>query len=220
MTPVKTNRSPAEGSAWVTTAVDSDIPRRLRAERERRAISVRELARRLQLSPSAISQIERGVARPSVATLYAIVAELGLSLDELFAYRPDAEGDESSPVRAAPPKAHRSPVVAESDRVAIELETGVRWEQLTSDPDPDVDFLHVVYEVGGSSSPDDKLIRHTGHEYGLVLSGKLEVTVQFETYVLEAGDSISFDSTTPHRLRNIGDEPMTAVWFTIGRRAP
>lgn len=218
MTPANANRTPAEAAAWVTAAVDSDVPRRLRAERERRAISVRELARRLQLSPSAISQIERGVARPSVATLYSIVAELGLSLDELFAHRPDAHDGGSSPAAREAPTGSKSPVVAESDRVGIELETGIRWERLTAEPDPDVDFLHLVYEPGGSSSSDDKLMRHSGREYGLVLSGQLEVTVQFETYLLEAGDSISFDSTIPHRLRNIGDGPMTAVWLVIGRR--
>jgi transcriptional regulator with XRE-family HTH domain len=221
MTPVNSKRPTPDVSARVTAAVDSDVPRRLRAERERRGISVRELARRLQLSPSAISQIERGVARPSVATLYAIVAELGLSLDELFAHRSDPDDQRSSVGGAADaPTRQRWPVVAQADRVAIELGTGVRWERLTADSDPEVDFLYLVYEVGGSSSPDDTLMRHQGREYGLVLSGKLEVTIQFDTYRLEAGDSISFDSTIPHRLRNIGDEPMIGVWIVIGRRPP
>jgi mannose-6-phosphate isomerase-like protein (cupin superfamily) len=101
----------------------------------------------------------------------------------------------------------------------IRLATGVRWERMTSSPDPDVDFIWVVYDVGGSSSPDDSFIRHAGREYGLVVSGRLEVTVGFETTVLGPGDSISFDSTTPHRLRNAGDEPVTGVWVVVGRRA-
>jgi transcriptional regulator with XRE-family HTH domain len=221
MTPVTPKRAAPDVSARVTAAVDGDVPRRLRAERERQGISVRELARRLQLSPSAISQIERGVARPSVATLYAIVAELGLSLDELFARGSESCGRESRRAGGAAdsPTAHR-PVVAQADRVAIELGTGVRWERLTAESDPEVDFLHVVYEVGGSSSPDDTMMRHPGREYGLVLSGSLEVTIQFDTYRLEAGDSISFDSTIPHRLRNAGDQPMVGVWIVIGRRPP
>ena len=64
--------------------VEDDLPRRLRAAREVEGISVRELARRLEVSPSAISQIETGRARPSVSMLYALVTELGMSLDELF----------------------------------------------------------------------------------------------------------------------------------------
>jgi transcriptional regulator with XRE-family HTH domain len=189
------------------SVVDDDVPRRLRAERERRGISLRELARRLDISPSAISQIETGRARPSVATLWAIVTELGMSLDDLFA--PDAD---------APPRSSL-PVVGAEAREALQLATGVRWERLTADADPDVDFIWVVYDVGGSSSPDDGFIRHAGREYGLVLSGRLEVTVGFERSVLGPGDSISFDSTTPHRLRNAGDEPVTGVWVVVGRRA-
>ena len=184
--------------------VDDDVPRRLRAERERRGISLRELARRLGVSPSAISQIETGKSRPSVSTLYSIVTELGMSLDDLFAPEADAA---------------RLPVVTAGQREAIQLATGVRWERLTANADPDVDFIWVVYEAGGSSSPDDGFIRHAGREYGLVLSGRLEVTVGFERSVLGPGDSISFDSTTPHRLRNAGDEPVTGVWVVVGRRS-
>ena len=193
------------------SVVDDDVPRRLRAERERRGISLRELARRLAISPSAISQIETGRARPSVATLWAIVTELGMSLDDLFQHGADGPDPE--------PATPRAPVVTPEAREALQLATGVRWERLTADADPDVDFIWVVYDVGGSSSPDDTFIRHAGHEYGLVLSGRLEVTFGFESRVLGPGDSIDFESTTPHRLRNAGDEPVTGVWVVVGRRA-
>lgn len=198
--------------------VDDDVPRRLRAERERRGISLRELARRLGISPSAISQIETGRARPSVATLWAIVTELGMSLDDLFQHEPGGGGAGSAAgePHTGPPGV---PVVTEEAREALQLATGVRWERLTADADPDVDFIWVVYDVGGSSSPDDGFIRHAGHEYGLVLSGRLEVTVGFETRELGPGDSIDFESSTPHRLRNAGDEPVTGVWVVVGRRS-
>jgi transcriptional regulator with XRE-family HTH domain/mannose-6-phosphate isomerase-like protein (cupin superfamily) len=221
------------------SVVDDEVPRRLRAERERRGISLRELARRLDISPSAISQIETGRARPSVATLWAIVTELGMSLDDLFAHEaagPAARG--ARPRAVAADGAGRAggrdgaggaaggddesaglPVVTEATREALQLATGVRWERMTADADPDVDFIWVVYDVGGSSSPDDGFIRHAGREYGLVVSGRLEVTVGFESTVLGPGDSISFDSTTPHRLRNAGDVPVTGVWVVVGRRA-
>ena len=57
-----------------------DVGPSLRAHREQRQLSLRELARRLSISPSALSQIETGKSRPSVSTLYAIVSELGISL--------------------------------------------------------------------------------------------------------------------------------------------
>ena len=102
-------------------------------------------------------------------------------------------------------------------RRTIELESGVRWERLTPWNDRDVDFLHATYEVGGASSPEERLVRHSGREFGIVLTGRLGVTVGFEEHVLEPGDSISFESTVPHRLHNDGAEVVTAIWVVVGR---
>ena len=103
------------------------------------------------------------------------------------------------------------------ERRVIELETGVRWERMTAWEQPDVEFMIAVYGVGGSSSADGKLMRHSGREFGLVLSGTLNVTVGFDDHVLAPGDSISFQSTTPHRLRNDGSADARAIWVTLGR---
>jgi transcriptional regulator with XRE-family HTH domain len=207
-------------------SLEGDLGRRLRALREERELSLRELARRLGISASAISQFETGKSQPSVSTLYAIVSELGISLDELFS---GIGGDQataepaSTPARRveAPPPPSGSEeqhVQRAGARQAINLETGVRWERLTPQRDPDADFLYVVYDAGGSSCQGDRFIRHSGREYGLVLSGKLEVTVGFDTYVLGPGDSICFDSTVPHCLRNVGTKPVKGVWFVVGRQ--
>jgi mannose-6-phosphate isomerase-like protein (cupin superfamily) len=96
--------------------------------------------------------------------------------------------------------------------------SGVAWERLTHDDDPYVDFLHVEYGPGSASCPPDDMVRHGGREYGHVVSGRLDVQVGFETHRLGPGDSIHFDSTTPHRLSNPYDEPCTAVWFVLARR--
>jgi transcriptional regulator with XRE-family HTH domain len=193
---------------------------RLRVERERRGLSLRELARRLEVSPSLVSQIETGKTQPSVRTLYAIVTELGVSLDELFA----PAGGDDAPASAPRPAGEgaRPPVgfglVQRADeRDVIDLGSGVRWERLTTWNDRDVEFLYAVYEAGGSSSPDGSLMRHNGRELGIVLSGELGVKVGFEDTVLGAGDSIAFDSTIPHRLHNDGDEVVTAIWIVLGR---
>ncbi len=182
---------------------------RLREERAKAGISQRELARRLGYSPSLISQLESGMTRPSVGTLYAIVTELGLSLDHII------RGEEfASPAENRPP---HSPVVHPGERQAIELDSGVRWEELTAASEEGVDFLEAIYDVGGASTPDESLMRHHGREYGYVVSGRLGVQIGFETYELDPGDSIAFDSTTPHRLFNRGDEPVHAIWFVVGR---
>ena len=195
-----------------------DIGTRLREERDRVGISQRELARRIGLSASMISQIESGQSKPSVSTLYDIVTELGVSVDDIFG------GGNGSGVAAgyedgaeAGGATHRGPMVRLEDRHVIDLDSGVQWERLTSHEHEDVDFLHVVYDVGGSSASDEKLMRHPGREYGVVLEGRLGVQLGFDEFALEPGDSIAFDSTQPHRLWNLGDVPVRGIWFVVGR---
>jgi transcriptional regulator with XRE-family HTH domain len=187
---------------------------RLRAARQARNLSLRDLAERLGVSASLISQVETGRANPSVSTLYALVAELDLSLDELlFADR-----------RAGQPRGVARPDAAlveellqrREARTSVRLASGVTWERLTPTSQPGTEFLLVTYEVGGASSVDG-FQRHDGHEWGYVLEGTLDVRIGFDDVVLRPGDAISFDSTTPHRLSNSGATPVRAVWFVSGR---
>jgi transcriptional regulator with XRE-family HTH domain len=218
----RTGRARASNSGG---SASSTLGERLRKERDRLGLSLRELARRLEVSPSLVSQIETGKIQPSVRTLYAIVSELGVSLDELFAPPATVETGRASRSRAA---SRSTPVIGEPelpndrvqrahDRRAIELESGVRWERLTAWNDPDVEFLYATYAVGGASSPQGTLVRHNGREFGTVIDGRLGVTVGFEEYVLEPGDSISFESSTPHRLHNDGADAVHAIWVVLGR---
>jgi transcriptional regulator with XRE-family HTH domain len=201
-----------------TTEHLDGIGDRLRTERTKAGISQRELARRLGLSASLISQLESGLSKPSVGTLYAIVTELDLSLDKLLRGddNPRRSDADAGSVGAGGPA---SPMVHPEDRKSIDLASGVRWEQLTADTEQGVDFLHAIYEVGGASTPDESLMRHHGREYGYVVSGKMGIQLGFELFELDPGDSIAFDSTEPHRLFNMGDEPVHAIWFVVGRGA-
>jgi transcriptional regulator with XRE-family HTH domain len=201
-----------------------------------RGLSLRALAGRVGVSPSLISQVETGRARPSVRTLYAIVSELGISMDELLfpdaARAAEANGDPApasaangsagDTPAAAPPfeiRLPHEPVQRSADRKVIRLASGVTWERLTTESIPNVDFLYVTYEVGGASSPEHEFQRHPGQEWGYVLGGSLGVTIGFDDVVLGPGDAIAFDSTTPHRLYNAGAEPVHGIWFVLGRRA-
>lgn len=188
---------------------------RLREERVRSGMSQRELARRLGLSASMISQIESGMSKPSVGTLYAIVTELDLSLDRVIRGEEFTDRDHPGP----PTEPSSNPLVHPEDRQVIELASGVRWEELSAGSEQDVDFLHATYEVGGASTPDQSLMRHHGREYGYVMSGTLGIQIGFEEYELNPGDSIAFDSTLPHRLFNKCDQPVHAIWFVVGRDA-
>jgi transcriptional regulator with XRE-family HTH domain len=185
-----------------------DIGEALRLRRHELGWSLRDLADRLGCSPSLISQIERGRANPSVSTLYSIVQALDVSLDELLFNERRATATDPPP---------GGPIQRGNERQRIRLASGVLWERLTTVSEPGVEFLYVIYEVGGASSPADAFQRHAGHEWGYVLSGTLQVTIGFRQYLLEPGDAISLDSTTPHRLANVGDVPVHAIWFAEGR---
>lgn len=192
----------------------------LREARRSRRLSLRDLAERLGVSPSLISQIETGRANPSVSTLYAIAAELDVSLDELLFNDRRSFSASQMPSRTEATSGTMtptSPIQRAADRHEIRLASGVLWERLTTLSEPGVEFLHVTYEVGGASSPEDAYQRHPGHEWGYVLSGTLEVRIGFDEYVLAPGDAISINSSIPHRLANIGDVPVQAIWFVLGR---
>jgi transcriptional regulator with XRE-family HTH domain len=191
------------------TLEPSKVGTRLRQAREQRGISLRELARRVGVSPSLVSQIELDRVNPSVSTLYAIVTELGMTMSDVFGEQGGARVVQPSDGLAQTPETRR----------VINLASGVRWERLTRDSDRDVEFLYVVYPVGGESCPADALMTHGGREYGYVSRGRMGVQVGFEEYELEQGGSIAFDSSSPHRLWTIGEEPVHAVWVVIGREA-
>jgi transcriptional regulator with XRE-family HTH domain len=191
----------------------SKVGSRLRRERERRKISLRELARRVGVSPSLVSQIELDRVNPSVSTLYALVTELGMTMGDVF-----GDTNQQTPRVVRGRRDSDGLVTHPGVRRVINLASGVRWERLTPHSDP-VEFLHVVYPVGAESCPEDALVTHGGREYGYISSGTLGVRVGFDEYELGPGASIAFDSSSPHRLWTIGDEPVHAIWLVIGREA-
>jgi quercetin dioxygenase-like cupin family protein/DNA-binding XRE family transcriptional regulator len=232
------------GAARSTGARALDLGTRLRAERLRQGMSLREMARRLGISPSALSQIETGKAQPSVSKLFDIVNLLNTSLDGLLAGRqppPDGAGGRSNSAAGGSPQGaaaagtqpsggqvvvSRAPetegfmsVQRSGEHEVLELESGVQWRRLTAGSLPGVEFLHVTYEPGACSSGEGAFMRHAGQEFGYLVSGRLLVEVGFDAYELSEGDSISFPATTPHRLSNHAAEPAYVIWLVLGRHA-
>jgi len=205
------------------------VGERVATYRKDRHLKVSELARTVGVSPSLISQIERGQSQPSVATLFALAESLDVPVDAFFL----KEENSAAPVEPAPIRANRGvpapgaiavaePEAAPSDvtpaqrylvrrdaRAAINIEGGVRWERLTPETLAHVDFLELTYQPGAESNPE--LYRHPGTEMVLVLSGRFDIYVGFERYELHAGDSIHFPSSFPHRYVNPTDEVSRAV---------
>jgi transcriptional regulator with XRE-family HTH domain len=201
------------------------LGQRLREERVRQGVTVRGLARDVGVSASMISQIETAKSQPSVSTLYAITTALGISIEDLF-NQPVAAPLVAATVAAGATVvdalqsirgSRLGPLVRPDDRRVLTLDSGVTWELLGELPHRAVDFLRVTYAPGGTSSSAGGLMRHPGSEYGFLHSGRLVLTLGFEEILLGPGDSISFDSTTPHAYRNDGDEPAVGVWFVVER---
>ncbi len=209
---------------------------RLRLVRGSRQLSVRELARRVGCSASLISQIERGVSVPSVGVLYSLATELGSSLDYLLfgsGAGPDGvpaveagpaaaaevaaeAGAGAAEPRPAPTDVAAPPIVQRGcDRRIIDLASGVRWERLTPQSEAMTDFLEVIYSPGGHSTDERRPLRHDGREYGLIISGTLQANVGFESYELGPGDSIAFDSSTPHEYLNKTGDYVQAIWVVV-----
>jgi transcriptional regulator with XRE-family HTH domain/quercetin dioxygenase-like cupin family protein len=184
-------------------------------------MSMSELARTIGVSPSMISQIERGQSLPSVETLFALATALGATVDTFFS---SADGDvagsaplatvsragddnlrqvPASPLAgnddSAGPAPHRY-VVRRDQRAAIDIQGGVRWERLTPFAMEEVEFLELIYEPGAQSN--EHLYRHPGFEMVVVLEGRFEIHIGFETYTLDRGDGIAFASSLPHRYVN------------------
>jgi transcriptional regulator with XRE-family HTH domain len=212
------------------------IGQRLREARAARGMTVRGLARAVDVSPSLISQIETGKSSPSVSTLYAITNALQISIEDVFgepggalvaaggpvvaAALPGTATDASAArqgMRMLADQRRVGPVVRQDEREVLHLDSGVTWELLGQIPHAHVDFLRITYAPGGSSSGAGVLMRHSGTEYGHVLSGRLTLTLGFETYELDPGDSVSFDCSTPHAYANHGTEPAVGVWWVLER---
>jgi DNA-binding XRE family transcriptional regulator/quercetin dioxygenase-like cupin family protein len=207
------------------------VGERVATHRKDRHLKVSELARLVGVSPSLISQIERGQSQPSVATLFALAESLDVPVDAFFvkdggavaaapAQPPAAKPTESDGAAAAPAPTQAGDaavqgvsskryVVRRDARSAINIEGGVLWERLTPETLPHVDFLELIYEPGAESNPE--LYRHPGSEMVLVLSGRFDIYVGFERYELGPGDSIHFPSTFPHRYVNPTDDVSRAV---------
>jgi transcriptional regulator with XRE-family HTH domain len=186
----------------------------LRTARLETGKTQRQLAAEAGVSAGLIGQFETGRTKPSVATLLAVARVLQLSLDELFA---DGVQSAAEPAARDAKSTAWSPLEARvarvGDRDVITLEGGVTWELLTPEVDHDLTFMLVTYPPGSSSSTSSQLLRHDDFEYFYITCGELHVKVGFEETVLSVGDSMSFDSTRPHRFVNSsGSATATGLW--------
>lgn len=178
---------------------DIDVGSRLRQLRQERDMSMRALARASGLSTNALSMIERSLTSPSVSTLYKLADALQVPITAFF--------------RLEPPK---QPIVYRKlkERKAFRISTGI-WQGLGGDSyTGHLEPLLVTIDGGGSSG--DSGMIHTGHEFVLCMSGKLEYEIDGQKFLLEPGDSLIFFAQLRHRWVNPGDEAAAILMVLAG----
>jgi len=185
-----------------TTVVTASAPpvevalgARIRTLRRDAGMTLRQLADKAGFTESFLSQVERGVASPSIASVQRLAHGLGLSIGELF---------------AEPPRSGR--VVRRDERRRVTY-PGLRAvdEFLTVGRDARLQVIESTIEPGGGTG-DEAYAHESDEEVVVVLEGRLELWVGDEHYVLREGDAITYPSRIPHRNTNTGDRPARVLF--------
>src|SRR5919201_648763 len=173
---------------------DVDVGERLRDIRRLRRATLRTIADRAGVSESFLSQVERGRASASIASLRRIAGALGVSVADLF--------DSSGPPRPR--------VLRREDRPSLAF--GILGRKFLLTPRP---LLHLEVFVGeldvGGATGGEPYAHGGSEELLIVLTGGVRLELGGEVHELESGDSIDYRSSTPHRVVNGSDEPAEVI---------
>ena len=174
--------------------MDRVIGERLRAIRTELGLSQRALARRSGVANATISQIEAGKLNPTVSLLKKVLDGIPIALGEFFAA-------EFEPFER---------VFFRADELVEIADGGVSYRQVGRHlSGRSIQLLKERYQPRAGTGKH--AMSHAGEECGIVLRGRLTVTVGEETSVLRAGDAYYFKSETPHSFRNDGNEPCELI---------
>ncbi|MGB0467336.1 MAG: cupin domain-containing protein [Pontibacterium sp.] len=168
-----------------------DVGERLKKIRKLKGISQRELAKRAGVTNSTISMIEKNSVSPSVGSLKKILACLPISIGDFFT----VDLNEIEPVKVVF-RADEQPDIGTGNVRLLLVGAPIKGRT--------TDILREFYPPGADTG--EEMLQHDGEEGGVVLKGEIELTVGFDVYHLKAGDGFYFNSSHPHRFRNITDE--------------
>ena len=177
-------------------STEVDVGERLRIIRTIRRCTLREVAERAGLSESFLSQVERGRASASIASLRRISEALGISIADLF----------------EPNGLPRPRVLRRAERPALAF--GILGRKFLLTPRPLQQLEVFVGELDSGGSTGAELYAHgDSEELFVVLSGNVQLELGSELHELETGDSIGYRSSTAHRISNAGDGPAEVMWI-------
>lgn len=172
-----------------------DIGIRLQAVRKAKGLSQRELAKRVGVTNSTISLIEQNKVSPSVSSLKKVLDGIPISLADFFTLDLGDTGD--SPFY---------PQAEQPDLGNNEIHYFLVGQHR---PNRQMCVLREVMPPG--SDTGESMLEHDGEEGGVIVQGRVEVTVGEQACVLGPGEGYYFESRTPHRFRNIGDTDAVIV---------
>ncbi|MGD0623293.1 MAG: XRE family transcriptional regulator [Thermodesulfobacteriota bacterium] len=192
-----------------------NLGERIREERRRGKLTLEKLSQKTGLSKSFLSQVERGLAQPSVSSLKKIARELGISVVDLFAGETDQQNRFGFPPTVSkngPKYAEDFQVVRTNRRKSLTLPgSKVSYDLLTPDLNRQLEVMYMRIDPGEQSG-EEPMVDLPGEKFGLVLKGTLEVRVGEEVQHIRAGDSIYFPAHFPHSWRGMGKEPIEVIW--------
>jgi transcriptional regulator with XRE-family HTH domain len=166
---------------------------RFRRLRTRRGLSLAQVARATGVSVGFLSALERGQMRSSIATLRRIARFYRTNILSLF----EAAGDNPRLVRP-------------SQRKILETTPGIRMELLAWGQTAMEPHIFRIKPGGGSGES----YSHEGEEFLHILRGEFEIWLNDEEhYHLKEGDSLYFESSTPHRWKNPGRKETSLLWI-------
>jgi transcriptional regulator with XRE-family HTH domain len=167
---------------------------RIRTSRLNRRLTLGQVAEKVGVSVSALSQLERDQFNPTIATLKAIATTLDTTIGSLVA--------EASPLDRA--------VVRAGERKRLSPRRGITYQLLTPDLSGHIELILSEYEVGASTG--EEAFAYHAEQCGVVLQGVAVVHLGDAVHRLRAGDSIRFDCAIPHRIANGGRGRLRCLW--------
>lgn len=180
----------------------SDLGRLIRERRKASKLTLSQLAERAGVSTSYVSQVERGIANPTLSSLKTLALALDFNIGSLLEQSqpefPTADG-EVAVLRAG----RRRRVVYPGSEIANEL--------LSPDLRKRMEIIWVEAPRGQGSGGHPH--QHEGEECGVVLQGAMRFWVGDQEWVLDPRDSIYFPSNLPHRWESVGTDDLIAVWI-------
>ena len=196
----------SESHAEADSDVTPKVGQRLRDMRKMRGISVREQARLLGVSPSTLSELERGISGISLQRLQSVAASLGVSIADLLAHEPASTAD-ARPLEIVTP--------GDITTSTIHRGPGVHYALIGASGEHTLQPYQITFDAGAGYATDP--IRHPGEEFVYVLFGEVRLHLGQERHVLTAGSFARFDSGIPHAFANASTTNIAAL---IGAGTP